>query len=268
MKKTVFTLCVLLIATVAVAQKKKQKQIVPGYRGLKCIVKYDFGIGASFYDLRTTKMPMMIHNAEVSYVVSRTEELVVRYSFNWYKSPAPSDFNFKDERPEHSEGSEQVWYEPYGNYTSKTHYAGVMYKWYFGNLGYIAPVGRYMAVGLTYAYNVAESSFQTEEWSSGSWTDPTVLPPLSVRQRVTNHDLYGTVEVGRNFIIANRLVMDITATINLPLSGFGRMLAPSLAYGKNYNAADWSDHFAQELNYDNMLKNMFQLKVGLGVLAF
>lgn len=269
MRKILLTFFVLLTTTIVFAQSqnKKHKPIVPGYRGLKCTIKYDFGINGSWYDIQTSKMPVMIHNAEVGYVVARTGEVVVRYSYNSYNSPAPSGFAFKDSRPELSEGSEQVWYQPYGNYTSRTHYVGVVYKWYFGGLGYIAPVGRYLGIGLTYGYNVANASFQTGEWNSGGWGS-IMLPPLALRKRVTSHDLYATVEFGRNFILANRLVMDITATINVPLSGFGRMMVPNLAYGKNYSESDWSKNFVQELNYDNMLKNLFQLKVGFGVLAF
>jgi hypothetical protein len=243
--KKALTLLFIISTVTSFSQKK---QIVPGYRGLKFSAKYDFGLNVSWLDYESAIMPVMFHNAELAYVVSRKHELSVRYSRTDFKS---SSEVFK--------GGDGVSYYvanayiPIEDYTYTSNSASLICKYFATSKGYIAPVGRYTLVGVNYIHGVHQIPYSHYETVDGLRT----LVGWGKR-KITTHDLYITIGLGRNFILANRLILSIEGNANLPATGLLKLGISSSG----------DSPFVFDVNTDNMLKNLFQFKIGLGILAF
>jgi hypothetical protein len=232
----------LLIASYATAQ-------VPGYQGLRFSVKYDCGINHPAIVGRTGKMPMIYHNASIDYVVGRAWSIGVQYGFmttnpyvnknvinnaqdNGYYSVYSTDYNFKDYK---------------GRYTQ--HIVAIMAKKFFKRKGYLAPVGRYLTFGAY--YQLATNHFvQPVNVNSSNMSSQYVPKGFKTTSQ------WGGISagLGRNFVVANRILFDLGFTVNVALP------SPD-AIGQNgeIDKAAYSEL---------LLRNLFQLHLGIGVLAF
>jgi hypothetical protein len=235
-------LVIIFILTTTTVYSQK-KQIVPGYRGLKFSVKYDLGLNLSWLDLNSASMPVIFQNAELAYVLTRRTELSVRYARNDFNSSAK---NFTQEK------SGLITYTALDKYQYIGNSASIIFKNFATYRGYIAPVGRYTLFGVKYLHAVhlipfSQETLIDEDFSQIEWG----------KKKITTHDFFITLGLGRNIILANRLILSIEGLVNVPVSGLIK-LDTELEDGP----------FLTDVNADNMLKNLFQFKIGLGVLAF
>ena len=211
---------------------------VPGYMGLKFSVNYDAGLMHPIIVGRTGTLPMLYHNVSVDYVVTRSVSIGVKYCFMTYNAPAEvgqfegSDFNNQDYK---------------GRYTQHT--VAFMVKRFFRNRGFIAPVGRYMSFGLYYQYATDRSATTFVNGNNAVYDHS---PAPTGFKGTANYGGF-ILGVGRNFIVANRMIIDFGGNINVPLS---YIIGPELSTEKG------------TVFRDVVLRNLLQVHLGLGVLAF
>ena len=212
---------------------------VPGYMGLKLSVNYDAGLMHPAIVGRTGTLPMLYHNVSVDYVLTRSVSIGLKYCFMTYNAPAEriqfdgSGFNNTDYK---------------GRYTE--HVVAFIVKRFFRNRGFIAPVGRYMTYGLYYQYAVDRGA---TTWAGGnSINDEHTAAPVGFKGTAN----YGgfILGIGRNFIVANRMIIDFGGNINVPLNYVIEAGGTTTEKGTVFR--------------DIALRNLLQVHLGLGVLAF
>lgn len=208
---------------------------VPGYQGLRFIAKYNLGMMHPAIVSRSGKAPMVYNNASIEYVVNRAWCIGVKYGFMTHTSPP-----------------KKIWFDDYvsnrldykGNFTQHTaHFYG---KYFFKRRGFIAPVGPYVTFGAYYQY--AKNRFYTS--SGGGYGDNSNV----LEHKAISHYAGVYFGMGRTFVVANRLLIDLGYDFNFTAP------SPSIMNGSGGK---------YEIAFNEMLlRNLFQLHVGIGVLAF
>ena len=214
------------------------KAQVPGYQGLRFSAQYDCGIMHPALVGRRGTGPYIYNNFSADYVLSRGLSLGVKYTYMHYNNPPnrgaiPGEFGYD------SEGSfnPNDYKRPYDQ-----HCIAVIGKAFLRRAGYIAPVGRYIAFGLYYQYAI--DNFIEPVSNSGS-------SQYAAKGYKGKANIAGLVfGVGRNFIVADRIIIDFGATFNIPF------FVPS--------DTKETDIVARDVFYTNL----FQLHLGIGALAF
>lgn len=219
---------------------------VPGFQGKRFIVKYDCGIIHPLLMGTTGKLPELYHNLTLDYVVSRAWSIGGKYGFMTYlatpekrvfyggSSSYGSDVGFKPENFK-------------GRYMQ--HVVGFVAKHYYKRKGFIAPVGRYIALGLYYQNTSQNISTLTREYQGSS-----VYTNVVQGHKITTHWVGFSFGMGRTFVAAKRMVIDV---------GFNINIAPWPAY---IFGSEWT--VKRGAYRDLMLRNIFQVHLGLGALAF
>lgn len=210
---------------------------VPGYMGLKFSVKYDAGIMEPPIVGRTGVLPMLYNNVSADYVVSRYVSVGIKYCFMTYNAP-----------PQVSQFSDGL-YNPAdykGRFTEHT--VAIIVKRFFKRSGFIAPVGRYLTFGAYYQHAVSKEA--TTYLNGDNITYDNVIPPQGFKGTAE----YGGIILGcgRNFVVANRMLIDFGFNVNVPLAIPGEITASKTLTVYN----------------DVVLRNLLQIYLGLGVLAF
>ena len=251
MRKVIITLMIsfLFLSGVQAQSKQAQKRIVPGYMGLKLSLQYQGGISPQWNNLNYSFLPYLSHNVQLGYVVSRKHEVGLQYTRIDYSSRIGSniyDFN-----------TQSLVATDFRAFTGNNVMAYV--KFFRERKGFIAPLGRYYLLGLSYQ-NSRDKYHVTADGNSIVGVPNTTY--------VQSHDIAITVGVGRNIIIANRMLLTIEGDINIPfsagiraarsnsdVSGLGSLIGDTNPY-KRFNSIDV------------MLVNLIQIKIGLGALVF
>lgn len=232
----------IFIASYATAQ-------IPGYQGLRFSVKYDCGINHPILMGRTGSLPMLYHNASIDYVVSRVWSVGVKYGYMTYNAPVPSKvLNSSLDAGDYYYGDIIDNKDLKGRYTQHT--VGIIAKKFIKRKGYIAPVGRYITVGAYYQYATDHFVKNLQDYNSGGYYEN---PRLQGFKTIAH---YGgiTAGMGRNFVVANRLLFDLGFNINIALP-----TRDVLAQNGDLKKAAYTDL---------LLRNLFHLYLGFGVLAF
>ena len=233
--KNIFIAILLLVGISATAQ-------VPGYQGLRFTAKYNVGIGHGAIFGRPGKLPMLFHHGSLEYVVGRQWVLGVDYGFMTYKAPAP--LRLFDDSYSSASSVNRDKYK--GRFTQ--HVASLYGKFFFKRRGFIAPVGPYALLGVYYQYST------NTIYSPSDNNDYYSIPTIN-RNNITAHHGGLQVGMGRNFVVAGRMVIDLGMTLNITLP-------PPNAGGFTINTVE------QAAYADLILRNLFQLHVGIGALAF
>jgi hypothetical protein len=241
---------ILILCLMAFLRYTADAQVVPGYMGLKFSVQYQLGVNPQWNNTSYSYLPYLSHNIQVGYVVSRKHEIGLQYTRIDYSSGIGATQGTSD-------GSSSVSAD-YRNFTGNNLTAYI--KFFRSKKGFIAPLGRYFILGLSY-----ENSKDKYHVTS----DPNSAIGAPNYTTVRSHDLAIMMGVGRNIIVANRMLITIEGDVNLPVStairaglngGYTAQLSgaasSSLAPYKYFNALDV------------MLVNILQIKIGIGVLAF
>ncbi len=241
--KKYFTL-LLLFGAVAFSWGKGK---VPGFQGKKFLMKYDLGIMHPTLVGRTGVLPMLYHNVSADYVIARAWTIGVKYGFMTYKSHTDRK-GFYGQIEQYYGLGDNVNIKDYkGRYTQHT--VSVLAKKFDIKKGYIAPVGRYVILGVYYQY-ATDQLFELD----GFYDYQTGYSEVNVNSyKTTAHFMGFTIGTGRNFIIARRIIVDIGFCLNVT------PFAMVMLNGSPVQQAEWRNI---------MLRNLFQINVGLGSLIF
>lgn len=213
---------------------------VPGYMGLKFSVKYDAGIMEPAIIGRTGTLPMLFNNVSLDYVVTRHISVGVKYCYMTYNAPA---------EPKQFTGSGYSNLDYKGRFTEHT--AAFIIKVFPKRPGFIAPFGRYASFGVYYQHVVDNeaTAFTGGQFGLG---EPASGSPTGFKG-IANYGGF-IIGGGRNYIVANRIILDLGCNINVPL-GFINFLS------------DEGDE-KTTVYRDVALRNLLQIYLGFGVLAF
>ncbi|HLP51800.1 MAG TPA: hypothetical protein VK154_13020, partial [Chitinophagales bacterium] len=132
-----------------------------------------------------------------------------------------------------------------GQYTQVT--VGFVAKKFALRKGYLAPVGRYIILGCYYQYAVDKFA-QTKGVNNNNGS---AVSSIS-HKKATVHFGGVTVGTGRNFVVAKRMILDLGFTLNIAP-------VPHLAFDDNSRIGVYRDV---------VLRNIFQIHLGIGALAF
>lgn len=246
MKKTILiTLCSLCLY-LAEAQ-------VPGYMGLRLSLQYQGSISPQWTDFDHSLMPYLSHNVQVGYVISREYEVGLQYTHIGHSSNYSTIYEDYQDVPDRIVIDQKSFT---GN--NVTAYM----KFFRYQKGFIAPLGRYFIVGLTYQNSM--NKFHVAEDN----TSPIGAPNYTT---VKSNDLALAAGVGRNIIVFDRMLISIEGDISIPISSAARAgkYNPNGFLGSGYNAVVQYPNTYKYINgLDVMFMNMLQIKVGIGLLAF
>ena len=209
--------------------------------GLKCTINYDLGLCPPQVVFRSGTLPMLYHNVSIDYVVSRKMSVGIKYGFMTYNAP-PENQQFGSG---YSSGYTEYNPNNYkGRYTQNT--IAILAKSFFTDRGFIAPIGRYISYGL-YFQHVVDNSATT--FAGGNIAQDNRTAPTGFKGTAE----YGGIifGVGRNFVVANRILIDFGGNFSIPL---GYVIGQANERETVYR--------------DLVLRNLAQIYVGLGVLAF
>ena len=233
MKKIYLAIIVSLLCRFSFGQ-------VPGYMGLKFSVKYDAGIMLPAVVGRTGALPMLFNNVSADYIVNRHVSVGVKYCFMTYNAPAEpiqfsnSDYSNKDYK---------------GRFTEHT--AAVIVKLFPKRAGFIAPFGRYASFGVYYQH-VTDNEATVYAGGNFIGGEPGGNSPSGFKG-IANYGGF-IIGGGRNYIVANRLIIDLGCNINVPLGIVNFLTDAGTEKVTIYR--------------DVALRNLLQLYLGFGVLAF
>ncbi|MBS1685553.1 MAG: hypothetical protein JSS76_12385 [Bacteroidetes bacterium] len=238
MRKLLSSIAIVLLCATGYAQ-------VPGYMGLKCSLQYQGGISPQWNDFHGTHRPYLYHNVQADYVVTRRHAVGLQYT--------RLDFSSNVNRYITDFYSASSIYVPYRQISMNS--IGAYVKFFREKKGFIAPVGRYIILGLNYQMTTDRVRTEQEvDYSS-----------YQRNFKVVSHDVSFRFGMGRNIILANRLLLTIEGDVNVPLSS-GIRAAMS---GSTLSAPKVSDAPYKHLNsIDAMLSNLLQIKIGIGALLF
>lgn len=211
------------------------KQPIPGFQGKRLSFGAQIGIGHAAIFLRPGAMPSLVPSFHVDYTLNRFLVLNAAYSFMYY--------TYKSSMLFQGISSSSEIYKKYPA-TMMMHQANVNLKIYMRNKGYIAPVGRYYSVGAFYNHTnqsmVSKLNFK-EEFSNDLG-----------RYKATTHNFGVTVGLGRTIVLGRRVLLDYGGNINfMPVFKIS---------GENI--------VEEEVRQNMLLRNLWQVYVNIGLLAF
>jgi hypothetical protein len=247
----------ILIASLGIflsGYSKKQSLRTPGFLGMRASLKYDFGIMAN-WDFSGT-MPYMHHNVELGYALTRKHELVLKYSRMDYKGNSTKFDYYSYPTSDYYSGTHLQGIENSSAQIYSSNEAAVICKFYRNKRGYIAPVGRYFFLGIGYIQSVHKLQLLSNDVS---------FLPIKYTKKVTSHDVVIKIGLGRNFIVAKRIIISIEGLLNVPVSGLIR-LSPVIQDQTPDYYKDKS--LASLANKDIILKHLVEFKIGIGSLLF
>jgi hypothetical protein len=196
-------------------------------------------------NLGQSYLPYLSHNIQAGYVVSRKYEVGLQYtridySSNFYASSSVYDDNtstYSNTNIDHR------------TFTGNNVTAYI--KFFRERKGFIAPLGRYFILGLTY------------QGTKDVYHVP-ISPDGPNYTTVKSSDAAIMMGVGRNIIIADRLLLTIEGDVNVPLTTIARTV-----HNGFYDTALGDNNLFREQNaLDAMLVNIIQIKIGIGALVF
>lgn len=242
----------LLIATLFVSHTATCGGNVPGYQGKKFIIKYDCGIMHPFLMGRTGKLPELYHNLSMDYVVSRAWSVGGKYGFMHYNAPADKKTFYGDSYYNGYSGDIPLSVNDYkGRYMQHT--VAFIAKHYYKRRGYIAPIGRYLSLGVYYQYTSQHLSVVERTQLSNPFYNEYEYNVK--RYTAVTHWGGFILGMGRSMVVAKRMVIDV---------GFNLNIAPWPAFVFSGNGDTLKSAAYREL----LLRNIFQVYLGFGALAF
>lgn len=231
---------------------------VPGYMGLKCSLQYQGGISPQWDNLFQSLAPYYSNNIQMGYVVSRKYEIGLQYTRIDYSSGLQKGTDVQYDQVTQT-------LPPTINIDHRTFTGNNLtayLKFFRQKKGFLAPLGRYFILGLGY-----ENSKDRFHVTSDGYS-PIGVPNYT---NVVSHDMVFSMGVGRNIILADRMLLTIEGDVNIPLTAGFRALINGQngdGYGAG-NSITESPNFYKRVNAtDVMLVNLIQIKIGLGALLF
>lgn len=234
----------MIVVAVSVSAEAKK---IPGYMGLKFLLQYQGGISPQWNDFKQSYRPYLYHNVQADYVITRKHSIGLQYTrFDYSSAFGKNRYDYA------TDGTVS-----FSNRRISANTVGIYVKFFRSNKGFIAPLGRYIILGLNY-------QMTTDHLQA---TVPTNYGSDSYNRnlKVVSHDVAFRFGMGRNIIIANRLLISVEGDVNIPLSTGIRAGIAGSALSTNSSP----DAVYKYVNaVDAMLSNLLQIKIGIGALVF
>jgi|GEM_PF-2013645 len=241
--KFVRVIILVLLSTFSIGVFAQRK--APGYMGKRFVLLYDQGFSWSFG--RTIRgIPNFFYTLQGDFAISKKHSLGAEYSFRtrYYGSDYNNynlGSNFQLER-------------------QMVHKIGIYSKMFSQRNGHIAPAGPYFVTGAH--FHVIQSNFRAKP---GDYYNSS--PYYSIRDKGVTFDIAPFIGGGKQYIVANRLVLDVSMRISLPLINIIR----NIGFG---SGSIYGDGIADEVMYNrgkairatqpNFEANILELRIGFG----
>lgn len=243
---------ILLVIILFVSLTVSAGNNVPGYQGKKFIIKYDCGIMHPFLMGRSGKLPELYHNLSMDYVVSRAWSVGGKYGFMHYNAATDKKTFYGREYYQDIEDNFPAGPESFkGRYMQHT--VAFIAKHYYKRRGYIAPVGRYITLGVYYQYTSQHLATIDGTSTTDIFGNTRYEYDVQGYKAITHWGgfIFG---MGRSMVVAKRMVIDV---------GFNLNIAPWPVYVFGDDTTVKASAYRELL-----LRNIFQVYLGFGALAF
>jgi hypothetical protein len=222
---------------------------VPGYMGHRFSLQYQFGISPQWDDFNSSTLPYLFHTVQAGYVVSRRHEIGMQYTrTDFTNNQFGSSISLSD-------GSSSIMDNK--KYSGNNVMAYI--KFFKPGRGFIAPLGAFIQFGIGYQYY--NELAHVSPYESG--TNGTGVPHY---YRINSNDMYLGVGFGRNYIVADRLILNIEIDLNLPVTALARAF-PITNLGDGTDT-DVTSYLKKQNATDVLLNNIIHIKLGIGGLLF
>lgn len=253
----VITLCILS-SLGALAQRK-----APGYMGRRFLLKYDQGLNWNL-GVNTRARPNLFFTGQADYAISKRTSLGVEYSYMQRIGDIPMeefeyfyDHDFSNYR--HAEYTFQ---------RNSLHKIGVYTKLFSQRNGHIAPAGPYLTVGCHLHVNQAmyRRKIKGLDVNDNSY----VITSDQVKR--VYFDVAPFLGGGKQYIVGNRIVLDLSMRVSVPLVGLFGGIFESLAAAANNHESTFEQRENRLMRRETMLNNasanFFEVRLGFGGLLF
>lgn len=216
----------------------------PGYMGKRFLLKYDQGVSWSI-GKSIKAVPNLFFTLQGDLAVTKKTSLGLEYSLRVRKYGTDLDKYGASSYNEHISGY-------YGKAihrieTMLAHKAGFYGKLFSQRNGHIAPAGPY----LIYGFHVHILNGRYYSYVPG--IKQKVYPSVQ-----TTFDVAPFVGGGKQYVVANRLVLDVSVRLSLPIRSLGDV------YNIGVNAIDRAptrNHMARLSNFE---ANLIEIRIGFG----
>ncbi len=233
MKKILFA--IVLFGAVGMSQAQ-----VPGFQGKRCVISAQLGVGHGGIFGRPGAMPSLVPTLNIEYAMKRHISIVPYYSFMYYSYKSYNNNLYYNDIPAKDLKNSMMM-----------HQIGCNFKFYRKGLGYLAPVGRYFTLGAF--YNYTSQNIYTD-FDRVTLSYPSVERMHKYKAQTHNFGITGGI--GRTFVIARRMTIDFGGNINL------------MPYFKLNSGKGGEDIVENEARRNMLLRNIWQIYLGIGFLAF
>ncbi|MGB1248478.1 MAG: hypothetical protein ACPG4Z_06300, partial [Chitinophagales bacterium] len=134
--------------------------------------------------------------------------------------------------------------------TNKWHTIGLAYRFYSKKRSAFAPYGNY------FGYRTGVIIGNVSQYTDDRETTP-LLNPIYRIQEESFFSAYAGIEFGRQFVLFERLLLDVNFRANLPLNIFFSSIGGSS-----------SNNIKKNAHRDVLFSELFQFKIALGGLIF
>jgi hypothetical protein len=213
----------------------------PGYMGKRFVLLYDQGFSWSF-GKSIRGIPNFFYTLQGDFAISKKHSLGAEYSFRtrYYGS----DYN------KYSLGSN------FQLERQMVHKIGIYTKMFSQRNGHIAPAGPYFVVGGH--FHVIQSNFRAKPEGHSSY---------SIRDKGVTFDIAPFMGGGKQYIVANRIVLDVSMRISLPLINIIRNVGFNTGSFFGNNMGDeviYNRGKAIRATQPNFEANILELRIGFG----
>ena len=228
-------LVILFTSSIGLLAQRK----APGYMGKRFVLLYDQGFSWSF-GKSIRGVPNFFYTLQGDFAISKKHSVGAEYSFRtrYY-------------------GRDYNKYELGSNFQMErqmVHKIGIYSKMFSQRNGHIAPAGPYFVVGAH--VHVIQSNFRARSEYSSSYT---------IKDKGVTLDVAPFMGGGKQYIVANRLVLDVSMRISLPLINIVRNITGTV--GSGYNTTEVQEYNrgkAVRATQANFEANILELRIGFG----
>ena len=231
----IIILVILFTSSIGLFAQRK----APGYMGKRFVLLYDQGFSWSF-GKSIRGIPNFFYTLQGDFAISKKHSLGAEYSFRTrYYGP---DYNNYDLSSEFQLERQMV------------HKIGIYSKMFSQRNGHIAPAGPYFVAGAH--VHIIQSNFKARSEYYSSYT---------IKDKGVTFDIAPFIGGGKQYIVADRLVLDVSMRISLPLINIVRNISGSA--GSGYNTTEEQEYNrgkAVRATQTNFEANILELRIGFG----
>lgn len=252
MKKILIVIVAFFFFNIANAQ-------ISGYMGNRFSFIYNWGVSfphiTNLSDQGTEILPAINHGFNVEYIYSNIAAVGVRYKLgmNSGKNTLSSIDNSGSKRTDHTQLTN--FDERYKFYS---HSYGAYVKFYRRNS--LAPIGLYTLIGLNFQQLILKDMIRP------NYIDQSII----TKQNYVQYDLCFNLGMGRNWIIADRMLLGFQVEASLPWASIANAIGVSPIDGDELvNNSEYNGYNSSAiLSRYNLTSEILRLSLNIGFLAF